>query len=452
MLIQPPDDAPANRRDSYDRFRGRLMIPIRDVRGRTIAFGGRILGAGEPKYLNSPDTPLFDKGRILYNLDRAAPAARKSGRLIVVEGYMDVIALAQVGIEEAVAPLGTALTEDQIALAWRQLPVPVLAFDGDAAGQRAALRAAARALPLLKPGHSLAFVTLPPGQDPDDIVRSGGAAAFDALLAAPTPLVELLWQTALADRTDDTPESRAGVRTRCMEWADMISDRDVQAHYRQAFRERLDAAFFAPRQRPERGPRPTQRSVRNGRGWAPPEAPPVSGVPANTNRMLIDAIIAGLLRYPGAVERHAEALASLSVPDSHSQALLESIIDACLTHQGLDSAGLLTILGDRSVYNKAMELLRADGMHFSFTRPPRKAVNPGDPDDRAQASLAKRDLEEAIAAVVAWPEVERALAAATEAMRVRLDEESWAEQQRLKTMKESLAGRLAELADSGRRD
>lgn len=123
-----------------------------------------------------------------------------------------------------------------------------------------------------------------------------------------------------------------------------------------------------------------------------------------------------------------------------------------MSHQGLDSAGLLTILGDRPVYNKALELLRADGMHFSFTRPPRKAVNPGDPDERAQTALAQRDLDEAIAAVVAWPEVERALAAATKAMQARLDEESWAEQQRLKAMKESLAGRLAELADSGRRD
>ena len=429
------------------------MIPIRDLRGRTIAFGGRILGAGEPKYLNSPDTPLFDKGRILYNLDRAAPASRKSGRLIVVEGYMDVIALAQAGIEEAVAPLGTALTEDQIALAWRQVSVPVLAFDGDAAGQRAALRAATRALPLLRPGHSLSFVTLPPGQDPDDIVRTGGASAFDALLSATTPLVDLLWQTALADRTDDTPESRAGVRARCMEWADLISDRDVQAHYRQAFRERLDAAFFAPRQRPERGaPRAGARAARSARGWAPPERSPTAGVPAAANRMVIDAIIAGLLRYPGLVERHAEALSSLDVPDSRSQALLESIIDTCLMHQGLDSAALLTILGNRPVYNRAMELLRADGMHFSFTRAPRKAVNPGDPDERAQLSLAQRDLDEAIAAVVAWPEVERALAAATKAMQVRLDEESWAEQQRLKTMKDSLAERLAELADGGRRD
>src|ERR1051325_522192 len=134
------------------------MIPIRDPRGRVIAFGGRVIGDGEPKYLNSPDTPLFDKGRTLYNLDRAAPAARKAGRVLVVEGYMDVIALAQAGIAEAVAPLGTALTEAQLERLWRLSGVPILCFDGDAAGQKAALRAAHRALPMLTPGRSLSFV------------------------------------------------------------------------------------------------------------------------------------------------------------------------------------------------------------------------------------------------------------------------------------------------------
>ena len=169
LLIDPdgmePDGGKGKKRDSYDRFRGRLMIPIRDIRGRVIAFGGRILGAGEPKYLNSPDTPLFDKGRTLYNIDRASPASRQSDRVIVVEGYMDVIALAQAGFGDAVAPLGTALTEHQIERLWKLSDVPLLCFDGDAPGQKAAIRAAMRALPLLRPGFSLAFATLPPGQD-----------------------------------------------------------------------------------------------------------------------------------------------------------------------------------------------------------------------------------------------------------------------------------------------
>ena len=192
MLIQVEGKEP------YDRFRGRLMIPIRDARGRVIAFGGRVLDGGEPKYLNSPDTPLFDKGRTLYNLDRAAPAARKANRVLVVEGYMDVIALAQAGIAEAVAPLGTALTEAQLERLWRMVDVPVLCFDGDAAGQKAAIRAAHRALPMLAPGRSLSFVTLPQGQDPDDLVKSGGAAAMEKLLAEPQPLVDRLWQAELA--------------------------------------------------------------------------------------------------------------------------------------------------------------------------------------------------------------------------------------------------------------
>ncbi len=165
------------------------MFPIRDPRGRVIAFGGRILGEGEPKYLNSPDTDLFDKGRTLYNLDRAGPASRTARRLIVVEGYMDVIALDQAGIGEAVAPNGTALTEAQIERLWRLEPAPILCFDGDSAGRKAAVRAALRALPLLGPDRTLRFVELPAGQDPDDVVRSGGKEAFEALLAQAEPLV-----------------------------------------------------------------------------------------------------------------------------------------------------------------------------------------------------------------------------------------------------------------------
>ena len=178
MLIKPGDGGA-----TYDRFRGRLMFPIRDPRGRVIGFGGRILGEGEPKYLNSPDTPLFDKGRTLYNLDRAGPASRNAKRLIVVEGYMDVIALDRAGVEEVVAPNGTAVTEAQLERMWRLDPSPILCFDGDIAGRRAAIRAATRALPLLRPDRTLRFVELPAGQDPDDVVRTGEREAFEALIA-----------------------------------------------------------------------------------------------------------------------------------------------------------------------------------------------------------------------------------------------------------------------------
>src|SRR5947199_7012046 len=155
------------------------MFPIRDQRGRVIGFSGRILGAGEPKYLNSPDTPLFDKGRTLYNIDRASPPSRAAKRLIVVEGYMDVIALDRAGIAEVVAPNGTAVTEAQLERMWRLDPAPILCFDGDSAGRKAAIRAALRALPLIAPERTLRFIELPPGQDPDDLVRAGAKDPFE---------------------------------------------------------------------------------------------------------------------------------------------------------------------------------------------------------------------------------------------------------------------------------
>ena len=216
MLIQPEEGDKA----SYDRFRGRLMIPIRDARGRVIAFGGRILGAGEPKYLNSPDTPLFDKGRTLYNIDRASPASRSARRLIVVEGYMDVIALDRAGIAEVVAPNGTAVTEAQLERMWRLDGQPICCFDGDAAGQKAAVRAALRALPHLAPERTLRFVALPLGQDPDDVIRSGGREAIEALLSAPDPLVKRLWRHEVEAASLDTPEARAGLNKLYSGYAD----------------------------------------------------------------------------------------------------------------------------------------------------------------------------------------------------------------------------------------
>ena len=300
MLIAVEEKTP------YDRFRGRLMIPIRDVRGRTIAFGGRIIGDGEPKYLNSPETPLFDKGRTLYNLDRAQAAARKAERIIAVEGYMDVIALAQAGFGEAVAPLGTALTEHQLERLWRMVEIPLLCFDGDSAGQKAALRAAHRAMPMLQPGRSLAFVTLPDGMDPDDLVRSQGAAAFEALLAKAQPLVDRLWQSEVAAEPLDTPEQRAGLKRRLTELAGTIADPNVRSEYIAEFRERVDAHFgrgprnFQPQA--QRGPAPA-RGKRDKRGvWQPPEAPPsakVRGVQAGgLDPILAKGVLAGLIRHP----------------------------------------------------------------------------------------------------------------------------------------------------------
>src|SRR5690242_11583884 len=252
MLIKPEEGG-----DSYDRFRGRLMIPIRDARGRVIAFGGRILGPGEPKYLNSPDTPLFDKGRTLYNIDRASPACRAAKRLIVVEGYMDVIALDRAGISEAVAPNGTAVTEAQLERMWRLDPSPIMCFDGDNAGKKAAIRAALRALPHITPERTLRFVELPAGQDPDDVIRSGGREAMEALLADPEPLDARLWRHELEAEPLTTPEAWAGLKQRLIAHASAIGHADLSRMYREEWLNRFyehrrprdtSARPFAPQQ------------------------------------------------------------------------------------------------------------------------------------------------------------------------------------------------------------
>jgi DNA primase len=448
MLIAVDDKEP------YDRFRGRLMIPIRDARGRVIAFGGRILGDGEPKYLNSPDTPLFDKGRTLYNLDKASPASRQTNRIIVVEGYMDVIALAEAGIADAVAPLGTALTENQLGMIWRMVPVPVLCFDGDSAGQKAAMRAAMRALHLLRPGFSLSFATLPTGQDPDDIVRARGAAGFTEILEEAQPLVERLWAHEVAAGPLATPEERAALKTRLLTHADAIQDADVRHHYREAFRERLDALFARKMpERPQRQPwtpnAPRGGFGGGGRRFAPdPRLQP----PADETRSIgqagisapyVAALIGGLLRYPEALRRNEEALTRLPVSDSGDAELLGIMLDSAMCQEGLDCEGLLAILEPMKVYNRATTLLRADGMHFSFNR--RLESN----DEAAAArETALRDLDEYIGVLVTQPEIRERLAQATADFQRTMDDEGLARQQKLRAMDEDLTRRLAALSES----
>ncbi|HUG46114.1 MAG TPA: DNA primase, partial [Sphingomicrobium sp.] len=285
MLIRPDQG------ESYDRFRGRLMIPIRDARGRVIAFGGRLLdearpsavetapgSSAAPKYLNSPDTPLFDKGRTLYNLDRAGPASRQAKRLIVVEGYMDVIGCHRAGIDEVVAPNGTAVTEAQLTRMWRLDPAPILCFDGDSAGRKAAIRAATRALAMLGPERTLRFVELPPGQDPDDLVRSAaspeqGREAFEALLAEPEPLDQRLWRHERDAAPLATPEARAGFRQRLVEHAQAIGDPELRRLYRDQWLTRFNEEFGPARRHQQyRGRQPNRFDRKTGR-WVPPAQP-----------------------------------------------------------------------------------------------------------------------------------------------------------------------------------
>jgi DNA primase len=235
MLISG-DDIPV----AYDRFRHRVMFPIGDLRGRAIAFGGRALDPDAPaKYLNSPETPLFHKGAMLFNAHRARAAAHDKSQIIVVEGYMDVIALSEAGFPQTVAPLGTALTEEQVGLLWRMAAEPVLCFDGDAAGRRAAFRAVETVLPHLKPGASISFGFLPSGYDPDDLIRKQGATAFQALLTTTRPLVDVLWERELKARAVDTPERKAAFEHRLEQLVLLIRDAKVQALYRREFKDRL---------------------------------------------------------------------------------------------------------------------------------------------------------------------------------------------------------------------
>ncbi len=254
-LIKQPDEGG----DPRDYFFNRVIFPIADRQGRILAFGGRALAKdARAKYLNSPDSEVFHKGQVLYNLHRARRAAHDSGELIVAEGYMDVIALDQAGFPAAVAPLGTALTELQIQEAWRLAPEPTVCLDGDTAGQRAAFRALDRALPLLRAGKSLKFATLPKGEDPDSLVRGQGPAAFRACLEQARPLVEVLWQRETAGKRFETPEQRAGLRRRLMDAAAAVREPELRDEYRAALQERFDGAFRRARGRQtgkESGPR-----------------------------------------------------------------------------------------------------------------------------------------------------------------------------------------------------
>ena len=230
-------------RSPYAFFRDRVLFPIADRRNRIIAFGGRFMGdakeAGVGKYINSPDTPLFDKGRTLYNHAEARQATHDRQPLIVAEGYMDVIALAQAGLEGGVAPLGTALTEDQIGLLWHMESTPYLCFDGDEAGRRAAAKAADRAVPLLGGRKSMRFVFLPDGQDPDSLIQSQGRGAFETVMDNAKPLDQFLWERESQASPVTTPEQRADLETRLNELADQMPDEVVAKHYRRAFNDRL---------------------------------------------------------------------------------------------------------------------------------------------------------------------------------------------------------------------
>jgi len=413
----------------YDRFRDRVMLPIHDARGRVIAFGGRILKdrEGVAKYLNSPDTPLFDKGRTLYNLHRAAPASRQSGRVIVVEGYMDVVALAQAGIRDAVAPLGTALTEMQLEMLWRMVEVPVLCFDGDAAGQRAAMRAVERALPMLGPMRSLAIVRLPAGLDPDDLVKRDGAQAIEGVIGESKSLLDTLWSVERDAQPLSTPESKAGLKARLMAHVDTIGDQDVRNLYRRELLDRFSAFAYPPRDRS--GPRSNGHAAgtfaRRQKFSAPglsQDARNVLGAAMAGGQRdgLLRAVIAGFVRHPTEIARHAQSLTRLARAEPSVSPAIESLMELSET---LDSQGGTAISPEQGYPAPPAN------SGFAFLR---EGTSPGD---------AREELAEAVSLLAQKPALEAAMAATVTAFDDD-PEGSLAEQARLRQQLTTVNERL----------
>jgi DNA primase len=349
----------------YDRFRDRVMFPIADLRGRTIAFGGRALEKDVPaKYLNSPETPLFHKGANLYNGATARQAAHNGAPIVVVEGYVDVIAMVTAGYEAAVAPLGTALTEDQLALIWKMTDEPVLCFDGDGAGRRAAYRAVDLALPYIKPGKTVKFALLPEGQDPDDLMRSGGREAISEVIGASRPLADMLWQRETEAGGFDTPERRAGLDQRIAEVTNQINDPSVRKYYRQDLDERV-RALFAPAPRPANEnrrvweDRSANRDRWKGRGRSPagremPAVPSPRLAASSLVRGMRSAlparealILLALVNHPWLLDSHAEELVALEFRHADGDRLRAAILDAAATEHPVSPAAMRAAIAAR---------------------------------------------------------------------------------------------------------
>ena len=354
----------------YDRFRNRVMFPIHDAKGRIIAFGGRALDADAPaKYLNSPETPLFHKGHVLFNAHRARSAAHDKNRIIAVEGYMDAVALSEAGFMEAVAPLGTALTEDQVKLLWRMSDEPILCFDGDSAGRKAAFRAVDTALPLLEPGRSLTFAFLPDGLDPDDMIRQQGNDAMEAVLRRARPLADVLFEREWSLGDWSTPERRAGLEKQLRECVSKIADPAIRGHYTHDMAQRLRAKWGQQGRTQTAGGKPfqfqtgarqgswpnkfngSQNGGRGGPGQRFANMPP--GRPNPSSSLLKSAVVTGeanavpyrealllqtLINHPWLIEQHAEAIADMPLTAPALSKLRDSILSAQALDSPLDSA------------------------------------------------------------------------------------------------------------------
>lgn len=363
---------------TYDRFRGRVMFPILDRRGRVVAFGGRTLVNDKKiaKYLNSPETDLFHKGHLLYALDVAQVAARAGQPLVVTEGYMDVIALNQAGFEGAVAPLGTALTEEQILELWKIAPEPVLCFDGDNAGQRAAGRAAERTLPLIKAGVGLRFAVLPEGEDPDSLVQAKGAGAFQELLDGAKPLSQVLWETELNAGPTDTPEGRAALQKRLDDHVRRIEDATVRSHFQSSFKDRVWNLGREGRGKPGAG---FKKGFKPNRAWTPQRPEVFEG--ADKQRAVKSArvdmtqsreeiLLVSLINHPDIFEEVGEKMGNLAFTTLTLDNLRQEALKTLSGEPGLDREDFQRHLRD-SGFSTILDSLLSSRVfeHAYFARP-----------------------------------------------------------------------------------
>jgi len=326
-------------REPYAFFRERIMFPVPDRRGRAVAFGGRILpdhlrppdqGDYTPaKYMNSSETPLFHKGSQLYGEPRARQAAIDGQELIVVEGYVDVMACVKAGYSGAMAPMGTALTEDQIMVLWKMIPqsrkIPILCFDGDNAGRRAAARACERILPLLKPDHSAKFAFLPDGQDPDSLVNAQGKKALENVIESAIPLVDFIWMYHTTGQKFETPEARAGLSKTLESEVLRIADREIQHYYRQAFREKVNKAFAQNYQKNQRGGQSGAKFIPYKKRVEQPVAQ-MKRPSFSKQRLIAQILIASILNHPSLFDRVEEDLGRLDVQEPRLNALRQAAL------------------------------------------------------------------------------------------------------------------------------
>lgn len=434
-LVVTGEDIPV----AYDRFRDRVIFPIEDMRGRVVAFGGRTLSSDvQAKYLNSPETALFHKGGMLFNGHRARGAAHEKGTLIVVEGYVDAIAVHAAGFPHAVAPLGTALGEDQLRLLWRMAEEPILCFDGDGAGQRAAYRAMELALPLIGPGRSLRFAMLPDGQDPDDLVREAGAGAFGALLTAAEPLVDMLWGREAAGLQAEIPERRAAAEARLRDLVATIGNETVRRHYEVEIAARLHRLF---RRSDARAPSRWRGRGGGHNGGRLPDAmsPRVdsslvtaslrrSGLLSRAAARLPEretVLVATMLHHPALLAIHAEAFAEIEIGARELDSLRRRIIE----HAAIGETGAETL----------KETLAAEGLAELIGQLDRLLAERG--HWQARAGAADRDAEtgwmQALALQRKAGALHKDLRAAEAAFSLDPNEENWV---RLRDLREELCG------------